>query len=182
MKKQTQIRAKMGSLSAFLLLEAGVWLLRVRPSDVIQRTAGSDGVNVIREPGDDKAAGEPQDNGHPDRPVCSRFTNPHALFPALMTQVSHAKNEWGKSDSSTAFGIGAGLAEITIPDDFEALFRQLDGLTLEAATVDGAVDEVARVAGFRDAAFGLVFVQELHDQLVVGEQAARAGIAEENLG
>src|ERR1035441_9646263 len=51
------------------------------------------------------------------------------------------------------FGVGAGAAEVAVPDDLQAFEGQLDGLLVEAAAVEGAIDQVARVARFGDAAF-----------------------------
>src|ERR1039457_3073690 len=61
------------------------------------------------------------------------------------------------------FGVGTGTAEVAVPDDFQAFEGQLDGLLVEAAAVDGTVDQVARVACFRDTAFRLILPKQVRD-------------------
>src|ERR1017187_1423542 len=78
------------------------------------------------------------------------------------------------------FGVGTGAAEVAVPDDFQAFERQLDGDLVEAAAIDGAVNQVARVARFRDAAFRLVLLEQVRDHTLFRGKTARAGVAQKD--
>src|ERR1039457_1385717 len=67
------------------------------------------------------------------------------------TQAGVEKSFWESQKrtqirGSMPLGIGIGLAEVAPPDDVENFFGQFDGLAMQPAAVDGAVDQVTRIA------------------------------------